>query len=96
MENALKEQKGTSDAVEQKNKIRRLVSNYFKDKDCFTMVRPTEQEKDLQNVQNLDDSSLRPEFATQMHNLRNKVFKKIKPKHLNGRNITGLMFLELC
>jgi hypothetical protein len=47
LENALKEQKGTSDAIEQKNKIRRLISNYFKDKDCFTMVRPTEQEKDL-------------------------------------------------
>lgn len=50
LENALKEQKGTSDAVEKKNKIRRLISNYFREKDCFTMVRPTEQEKDLQNV----------------------------------------------
>jgi len=44
---ALKEQKGTSDAVEKKNKIRRLISNYFREKDCFTMVRPTENEKDL-------------------------------------------------
>ena len=50
LENALKEQKGTSDAVEQKNKIRRLICNYFKEKDCFTMVRPTEEERDLQKV----------------------------------------------
>ena len=42
LENALKEQKGTSDAVEKKNKIRRLISSYFQEKDCFTMVRPTE------------------------------------------------------
>ena len=47
LESALKEQKGTSDAVEKKNKIRRLITNYFREKDCFTMVRPTENEKDL-------------------------------------------------
>lgn len=96
LENALKEQKGTSDAVEQKNKIRRLIGNYFKEKDCYTMVRPTEQEKDLQNVQQLEDSHLRPEFLSQMQLLRNKVFKRIRPKQLNGRSLTGLMFVELC
>jgi hypothetical protein len=47
LENALKDQKGSSDAIEKKNKIRKLIRNYFKDKDCFTMVRPTEEEKDL-------------------------------------------------
>jgi hypothetical protein len=96
LENALKEQKGTSDAVEAKNKIRRLISNYFKEKDCYTMVRPTEEEKDLQNVQNLEDSQLRPEFTTQMELLRNKVFKRIKPKCLHGKSLTGVMFIELC
>jgi len=30
------------------------------------MVRPTESEKDLQNVQKLEDSSLRKEFVEQM------------------------------
>jgi NRPS condensation-like uncharacterized protein len=50
LENGLKDQKGASDAVEKKNRIRKLIRNYFKDKDCFTMVRPTEEEKDLQNV----------------------------------------------
>jgi hypothetical protein len=49
-ENALKEQKGTSDAVEKKNRIRRLIANFFQDRDCFTIVRPTEEERDLQNV----------------------------------------------
>ena len=50
MEGALKEQKGTSDNIEKKNKIRRLIVNFFKDRDCYTMVRPTEEEKDLQNL----------------------------------------------
>ena len=62
----MKEQKGSSDAVEKKNKIRRLISHYFNEKDCFTMVRPTESESDLQNVQTLNDDSLRPEFVNHM------------------------------
>jgi hypothetical protein len=49
----LKDQKGSSDAIEKKNKIRKLIRNYFKDKDCFTMVRPTEDEGDLQKLQKL-------------------------------------------
>jgi hypothetical protein len=47
LENALKEQKGTSENIEKKNKIRRLIVNFFTDRDCYTMVRPTEEEKDL-------------------------------------------------
>ena len=31
-----------------------------------------------------------------MQNLRQKVFKKVKPKQLNGRILTGQLFLELC
>jgi hypothetical protein len=48
LENALKEQKGSSDNIEKKNRIRRLILNFFKDRDCYTMVRPTEEERDLQ------------------------------------------------
>ena len=43
----MREQKGTSDAIEKKNRIRRLILNFFTDRDCYTMVRPTEEEKDL-------------------------------------------------
>ena len=96
LENALREQKGSSDAVEKKNKIRRLISCYFKDKDCFTLVRPTENEKDLQRIQKMEDSELRTEFMSQVHRLRQKVYRKIKPKSLHGRILTGSMFLELC
>lgn len=46
-ENALREQRGSSDTVEKKNRIRRLILNFFKDRDCFTIVRPSEEEKDL-------------------------------------------------
>jgi len=44
------------------------------------MVRPTEQEKDLQNLQKMSDDEMRPEFVTQMNYLRNRIFKRVKPK----------------
>lgn len=47
-ENALQPQKGNSDKVENRNRIRRLVKHFFKDRDCCTLVRPIEEEKDLQ------------------------------------------------
>lgn len=60
------------------------------------MVRPTEEEKDLQTLQTSNDERLRPEFVEQMLALRQRIFKRTKPKVLNGKFITGELFLELC
>ena len=38
---------------------------------------------------------MRPEFVEQMHALRAKIFKKVRPKQLNGKPMTGEMLLEL-
>ena len=73
-----------------------MIVSFFKDRDCYTMVRPSEDEKDLQKLQGLDDKKMRPEFRTQMENLREKIFKRVKPKSLNKRFITGETLLELC
>ena len=50
LENALKEQRGTSDSAENKNRIRRLIRLFFKDRDCCTLVRPVEDERNLQKL----------------------------------------------
>jgi hypothetical protein len=44
------------------------------------MVRPTEEEGDLQKLQKLEDTQLRKEFFAQMQTLRNKVFRRVKTK----------------
>lgn len=89
-------QKGSSETVEQKNRIRRLIKHFFKERDCATLIRPVEREKDLQNLQQLDDSMLREEFVHQVNKLRTKIYNKVRPKMLNSRNITGKMLLELA
>ncbi len=40
LEKALTSQKGFSDGVEQKNRIRRLLKSFFRERDCTTMIRP--------------------------------------------------------
>jgi hypothetical protein len=40
LEKALEIQKGVSDAIENKNKLRRLFKHFFKDRDCATLIRP--------------------------------------------------------
>ena len=39
---------------------------------------------------------MRPEFVGQMEALRAKIFKRVRPKSLNNRFITGETLLELC
>jgi hypothetical protein len=92
---ALQPQKGMSDVVESKNRVRRLLKHFFKDRDCMTMVRPLQSEKELQRLEEHENEELRPEFVEQMKAIRKKVMKKIKPKTLNGKFVTGPMLLEL-
>ena len=44
----------------------------------------------------MSDSDFRPEFKQQVNLLRNKIYKKTRPKMLNGKALTGEMLLELC
>jgi hypothetical protein len=53
LENSLKEQKGSSDYIEKKNRIRRLIQHFFKERDCCTLVRPVEEESMLQKLDNV-------------------------------------------
>ena len=94
LENALRELSGLTNSIEEKNKVRNLIRAYFPERDCFCMVLPTEDEQDLQNLQNLPDNKFRKEFLEQSKMFKNKVLKKTKPKRLNGKVLTGAMLVE--
>lgn len=96
LDKALHEQKGFSESAEQKNRIRRLLRCFFKERDCCTVVRPSTKEEDLQNLETCDFESLRAEFRSQISSLRAKVMKRIKPKTLlGGPALSGPMFADL-
>jgi len=95
-EKALESQKGFSDNVEQKNRIRRLLKSFFKDRDCCTMIRPLTNEENLQNLVNMELDELRADFVEQVMTLRRKVINRVKPKMLNGKKLTGPMLAHLA
>ncbi len=95
LEIALENIKGSSEMIDNKNKIRDLIKNYFPERDCFTMVRPVENEKDLQNLNNLENKYLRKEFLIQSEKFRNKVMSKCRPKIFHKNTLNGSMLIEL-
>ena len=52
LDKALEDLAGNSDIIEEKNRVRCLIRNYFKEKDLFVMVSPVEEESDLKNLKN--------------------------------------------
>lgn len=44
----------------------------------------------------MTDNELRPEFLTQCQALRRKIFRKMKPKAMNGRQLNGIQLVEIC
>ena len=95
LENALMEQKGSTQSIEEKNLVRKMIKTYFNERDCFPMVRPVENENDLQNLMNLADNKIRPEFIKQSNMLKNKIYMKIKPKTFNNKILSGQMLIDL-
>lgn len=95
LEKALAGQKGFTESVEQKNRIRRLLKAFFKDRDCCTMVRPLTKEDELQSLESIDMKDLREEFVEQVMTLRRKVLHRVKPKMLNGAELNGDMLAGL-
>lgn len=94
-EEALVEQEGDSDQVEQKNRIRRILQNFFTDRHCFTMVRPVNDEEQLKNIESFGPDKLRPEFVEQATELRNQIIDAAKIKTLEKHVLSGEMLADL-
>lgn len=92
LENALRAQPGQDD----KNKLRDVIKDLFRDRDCQTIVRPVEEEADLRHIQRLPYESLRPKFRTQVEAFVKKVYTSLKPKKIDGQVLSGSMFAALC
>ena len=86
---------GTKNSNDPKNRIRKLIKSYFKDRDCFTMIRPLTNENQLQNLEDLPPEKLRREFTEQIVALRKKVLGRIKIKTMNGKALNADMYLNL-
>jgi len=93
-ENALKNA-GPGGPNDGKNKVRTLLKHFFRSRECVTMVRPVEKETDLQSLDLLDESCLRPEFILQMKKTRKLVLMKATPKKIRGAVLDGPKLVHL-
>ena len=73
-----------------------MLTSFFKDRDCQTIIRPLTNEDNLQNLAKMNLSQLRPDFVEQVIELRKKVLNRVKPKTLNGKNLSGAMLCTLA
>lgn len=89
LENALQQRGGISDEIEHKNRIRRLIQNFFRERDCYTLVRPLTDEENLKRLDEIEMEKLRPEFIYQALELRKKITTLNKKKSLRGKDING-------
>jgi chromosome segregation ATPase len=96
LENSLMEQKGFSEQIEQKNRIRRLLTAFFQDRECFTMVRPAVEEDVLRNIEKANQDNLRPEFIEQMVALRKMILSHAKVKTMENVELNGEMLASLA
>lgn len=94
LENSLAIQKGVSESIQGKNRIRKNLKHFFQNRDCMTFVRPVEHEKDLQKLNTLSETQVRPEFVKQIRKAKDKIFKEVRPKLIGGKIINGSMLLE--
>lgn len=68
----------------------------FRDRSCLTFVRPVVEEHKLTKIEELNYQELRPEFRQSVKEFLNLVNAQLKPKMVNGKGISGKMFIELA
>ena len=69
----------------------------LQDRDCATLVRPTEEESQLQIIDSLPESALRTEFRKQIAELKLRLLDELlRPKTMQGQFVTGRMLAGLA
>lgn len=75
--------------------VRRSIVDYFKDRDCFTLIRPVNDESALRNIDKLPYEKLRPGFREQLESMMDRIFGSMRPKVINDAPINGKIYTDL-
>jgi len=95
LENSLKTQPGFDKATTERNRIRHMLTSFFQERNCTTLVRPINDERALQKIDEVPYNKLRKEFRQALEELKKQLFEQLKPKALSGRDLNGAMFAGL-
>ena len=95
LESALLESDGFSTEMQARNRVRRALVSFFRDRDCATLVRPADDEAALVDAEALPESAFRREFREGLAALRMRVAALARPKIVHGAHVTGPMLCVL-
>ena len=94
METALQIINGNSDSIEENNRIKTMLKNFFPQRDCFFMMDPSNLSSDEKNGNNNINKKM-IKYEEQVNILKNKIIKKVKPKMFYDHFLNGNMLIEL-
>ena len=81
LESSLRCTTGFDEESLQRNQIRQMLTSFFEERKCFTLCRPLVEESDLQAVDSIPWTMLRPEFQQGLQELKEYLyFHHLKPK----------------
>ncbi|CAL0331372.1 unnamed protein product [Lupinus luteus] len=89
LELALRPVQGSGRDIASKNEIRDSIRALFPDRECFTLVRPLNDENDLQRLEQISLDKFRPEFRSGLDSLTKFVFERTRPKQVGATMMTG-------
>jgi len=80
---------------ETKNNIRKVLQTVFIERDCFTLIRPVEDEDALQELDSTPYEQLREKFKTGMEEVKRNILKQAPVKKIFDKPISGSGFVQL-
>lgn len=75
--------------------VKQALVKFFRMRELMTMVRPSNDEYQLANLNKIDFEDLRPKFKQKAVALRHKVFEECPLKQMNNKRISGKVLAKL-
>jgi len=89
MEEVLRDMPGSTEGVQNRNRMRTSIRGLFPERDCFALVRPLLDEGQLAAMDTLPQDKLRPEFRQGLDRLSDLILSRALPKQYRGQYLTG-------
>jgi hypothetical protein len=92
LNSSLEQNPGYDKQTLERNRIRHMLTSFFPDRECVTLIRPISDEEALQQVDDLAYDDLREDFRDGMATLRHLIFENARLKTIDGKALSGAMF----
>jgi hypothetical protein len=94
LEYVLEETYAEHPRAEEHNAVRSTLKRFFPERYCYTLIRPSDDERDLQSLKS-DTDLLKPEFVRQIEELKNFILNQIQVKSIGDIMLSGGDYIQV-